>query len=730
MRLFPHIVAWVGLGLAGRLAAADAAEPERVTLQLKWLHQFQFAGYYAAEAKGFYREAGLEVAMREAVPGEDPVERVLAGQADYGVGTSELVLLRAQGKPVVALAVIYQHSPLVLLARRLPGVGDVHGLADKPLMIEPQSAELFAYFRNEGIDPKKLKIEHHTFRVEDLLAGRVAAMSAYATDEPFQLRQAGAEYLVLTPRSGGIDFYGDNLFTTEREVRAHPERVRKFRAASLRGWAYALEHREELVDLILRRYGNRKSRAHLLFEAEQTAQLMHPGLIEPGYMNAGRWRHIAETYAEFGMVPRGFSPAAMIYEAEPRPDLRWLYWSLGGVTVLAVAGFGWALPLRRLNRRLARSERELRALAENAPFPVAITDLETGRVTFGNRRALELFGVDPQELLGMHAASFYRRPEDRERLIAALRDADAVTGQEMELRTKDERPIWVLMSAGRAEFEGRAAVVVAFHDMTQRRASEAELLRAKVAAETADAAKGRYLAVLSHEVRTPLQGMLGLIRLLRPEPLSADGREHLAICEKSGEALLKLVTDLLDFAQFDAGRVALERQTLAPGEFLRELCALFRPAAEAKAVALRYEVRPEVPALLVTDASRLRQILSNLLANALKFTAAGSVSVVAERVGAGTGGPGDRCRVRIHVSDTGAGIAPERLPSLFEPQPPGENGGRRGGSSGLGLSISRRLAQPLGGSLGAQSAPGAGSTFTVEIEAEIGAAPGGAAPAG
>jgi len=724
VRFFPHIVAWVGLGLAGRLAAADAPEPERVTLQLKWLHQFQFAGYYAADAKGFYREAGLEVAMREAVPGQDPVERVLAGEADYGVGTSELVLLRAQGKPVVALAVIYQHSPLVLLARRLPGVGDVHGLADKPLMIEPQSAELFAYFRNEGVDPKKLRIEHHTFRVEDLLAGRVAAMSAYATDEPFQLRQAGVEYLVLTPRSGGIDFYGDNLFTTEREVRAHPERVRKFRAASLRGWAYALEHREETVDLILRRYGNRKSREHLLFEAEQTAQLMHPGLIEPGYMNAGRWRHIAETYAEFGMVPRGFSPAAMLYETDPLPDLRWLRWTLVGVTVLAVAGFGWALPLLRLNRRLARSEREFRALAEHAPFPVAITDLETGRVIFGNRRALDLFGVDAAELVGMHASSFYRRPEDREQLVAALRDADAVTCLEMELRPKDGRPLWVMMSAGRAEFGGRQGLVVAFHDMTQRRAHEAEVRRAKEAAETADAAKGRYLAVLSHEVRTPLQGMLGLIRRLRPEPLSADGRDYLATCERSGEALLKLVTDLLDFAQFDAGRVALERQAVAPADFLRELCALFRPAAEAKAVALRYEVRPEVPALLVTDAIRLRQILSNLLANALKFTAAGSVSVLAERVGPAGGAAGARCRVRIHVSDTGAGIAPERVPSLFEPQAPGGFVARPGGGSGLGLSISRRLAQLLGGTLGVQSAPGAGSTFTLEIEAEIGG-PGG-----
>src|SRR5262249_7031250 len=130
-------------------------------------------------------------------------------------GTSELLLLRSKGEPVVVLAAIFQHSPLVLLARKTDRIGDLQALHDQPVMIEPLSAELFAYFRNEGIDPAKLHIVPHSFDVNDLISGRVAAMSGYSTDEPFTLRQAGVDFLTFSPRAGGIDFYGDNLFTTE-----------------------------------------------------------------------------------------------------------------------------------------------------------------------------------------------------------------------------------------------------------------------------------------------------------------------------------------------------------------------------------------------------------------------------------------------------------------------------------------------------------------------------------
>jgi signal transduction histidine kinase len=596
---------FVGLILAANATAVAAADLERVTLQLKWKHQFQFAGYYAAIAQGYYRAAGLEVVLREAEPGHDPADAVLNGTADFGVGTSELVLLRAAGKPVVALAAIFQHSPLVLLARHAPGVDDLQGLHNKPLMIEPQSAELFAYFKYEGIDPKTLRVVHHTQRVDELLEGRVEAMSAYSTDEPFLLKEKGDAFFVLSPRAGGIDFYGDNLFTTESQIRARPERVRAFRQASLRGWDYALAHPEEMVDLILRDYSQRKSRAHLLFEAERTSLLMHPGLIEVGHMNPGRWRHMADTYAEFDMLPRGFSLAGFLYDPDPKPDYTWLYWTLAVLAAITLAALGWIGPLIRLNRQL------------------------------------------------------------------------------------------------------RVA----------KQAAEA----AQISAERANEAKSRYLAFLAHEIRTPLNGLASVVQLLKLDPHARERADTIGVIDQSAKTMLGLLDNVLDYSRIEAGHVEIEPQPLVLGEFLRGLVELYQAPARAKQVGLRLEAAADLPPAILTDALRLRQILANLLANAVKFTANGEVVLTVTSTPAPpTPGLGrSRHLLRFVVADTGVGIAADKLPRLFQPFAQADASvARRFGGSGLGLSISRRLAELLEGTISAESVVGRGSTFTLTLTVE------------
>ena len=714
-------VLWVGaaVSLGAAEKASSEGELDRVTLQLKWRHQFQFAGYYAAIEQGYYREAGLDVVLREAEPGKDPVEAVLRGEAEFGVGTSELVLLRAKGEPVVVLAAVFQHSPLVLLTLGGGAEVDLQAVHDRPMMVEPQSAELFAYFKNEGIDPARLKVVHHTFSVEDLLRGKVGAMTGYLSDEPYLLQQAGVPFSVFSPRAGGIDFYGDNLFTTEAELRKNEARVKAFRAASLRGWDYALAHPAEIVELIVTRYQSVKSREHLLFEAERTIQLMHPGLIEVGHMNPGRWRHIADTYADFGMVPKGFGVGAMIYDADPKPDLRIWYWALGITGALTVAALGWVAPLVKLNRRLRRGERQYRELADNVPFPVVISDLESGRIVFANRLAAEMFGERPDTLFNRAAVGFYVRPEDRSRLLADLREGLALPPREICLRDRRGREIWTLLSAGRVEFDGHAGVAVAFHDITARRALEEELRQAKDCAESANLERNRYLAVMSHEIRTPMNGIRGLAEMMLEEnrSLDDDQRENLRMMHTAADSLMKLVNELLDWSQLESGAVAIEATQVLLADFLRPLVGLFRPATEARGVELRLEIAPEVPPIIVTDPLRLRQILSNLLSNAAKFTAQGSVTL-AVRAGvtdADTRAAG-KVRIQFSVTDTGPGIPAAVQPKLFAPFVQADASvARRYGGSGLGLSISQGLARLLGGAITLESEEGRGSVFTVDI---------------
>lgn len=353
-------------------AQAPQRDLEQVALQLKWKHQFQFAGYYAAIEKGYYREAGFDVTLVEPSGSDDPVDVVLAGKAQFGIGASELALHRARGRAIVVLATILQHSPLVLIAA---GGGDktIHDLDGKRLMMVPYELELAAYLAREGLPGERFRMLPHTFSPEDLIAGKVDALSGYATDEPWVLRNAGFAYSSFSPRAAGIDFYGDSLFTTGARVRAHPQRVTAFVDASLRGWQYAMAHAEEIADLIRARYSKRKPREHLLFEAAEMRRLMQPELIEIGHMNPGRWAHIAGVYADLGMLPRSHSLDGFLFDrnwpvgADLSSAYRWLFAAvLASLAVAALAA--WQTRANRRLRREARAredaERQLRETNE------------------------------------------------------------------------------------------------------------------------------------------------------------------------------------------------------------------------------------------------------------------------------------------------------------------------------------------------------------------------------
>ncbi|MFA6291679.1 MAG: PAS domain S-box protein [Victivallales bacterium] len=462
--------------LCSLTAFADSGEGkqlDRVTLQLKWSHAFQFAGYYAAKENGYYRDAGLDVDIVEATPGVDPVKEVLEGRANFGVGTSSLLLQRNEGKPLVALAVIFQHSPYVLLVRQDKAILSVHDLVGKRLMIEPQAEEILAYLHCEGVPRDRIAFIEHSFDYRDLVRGNVDAISGYVTNQPYYLDRIKFPYQSYSPRSAGIDFYGDNLFTSEMEMDRHPARVKAFREASLRGWRYAMNHHEEIADLILSKYSQRNGRDYLLFEAQQMISLVHPELIEIGYMNPGRWRHIAENYADLGMMPRNFSIKGFLYNPNPKYDLTWLRISLASALILIIIVSLVAWRFARLSMALRESEETLRTLMDTTTSGIYV--LRGNRLLKVNYAVLKITGYSQDELLAMDPLEL-AHPDYREmfaqRRLARERGEEVPLSLEYKLVTKNGDERWLYLTSGKITYGGQPAILGTVFDITERKRAE------------------------------------------------------------------------------------------------------------------------------------------------------------------------------------------------------------------------------------------------------------------
>jgi ABC-type nitrate/sulfonate/bicarbonate transport system substrate-binding protein len=264
--------------------AAPAGQEDIVDLQLRWHHQFQFAGYYAAVEKGFYKEEGLQVRLHAGDPEHQPVSEVLSGRAQYAEGNSEVLYQRLQGQPLVALAVIFQHSPSVLLTLKSSEISSVHDLIGKNVMLanSDEDADFLTMLLNEGISFSQLNIIPSSYQLDDLISGKVAAFNSYTTNEPYFLKLQNIAYNIIDPGSYRVDFYSDILFTSEAELRDHPKRVEALRRATLKGWRYAMDNPEEIIDLLITKYQVDKTRDHLRFEAAEMRKLIFPDLIEIG----------------------------------------------------------------------------------------------------------------------------------------------------------------------------------------------------------------------------------------------------------------------------------------------------------------------------------------------------------------------------------------------------------------------------------------------------------------
>ncbi len=373
--------------------------------------------------------------------------------------------------------------------------------------------------------------------------------------------------------------------------------------------------------------------------------------------------------------------------------------------------------LRERERRA--SEEKFRVLFEHSSDAHMIFD-ETGIIDCNNAAVAMLRCRDKQEVLSLHPAQLSPelQPDGRRSMEKCI---------EMDARARAQghhRFDWVHRNLDGEDFpvevtltpvtlSSRPALLVVWHDLTERKRTEDDLRRAKEAAETAARAKADFLATMSHELRTPMNGVIGMTALLLNTPLSDQQRGYAHTVRLCSESLLALINDILDFSRLEAGKIELERVAFSPRALVADTLAVVSASAEAKGIRLSGQVRLDVPQQLVGDPARLRQILLNLIANAVKFTHQGEVVVTAESAGLDAAG---RVLLRLLVRDTGIGIPPEAQGRLFQAFSQVDSSTtRKYGGTGLGLAICRRLSLAMGGSIEVTSQVGQGSRFTLTL---------------
>ena len=400
------------------------------------------------------------------------------------------------------------------------------------------------------------------------------------------------------------------------------------------------------------------------------------------------------------------------------------HWVLTGKTLLQpeareeshISGFTIDITQRRWTEaKLAYQQEFIRRVIDTDPNPIFVRDAN-GRLLLANRTFAELFGTTVDHLLLNYPTNDLVDPDrsvhDRQEDQQVLQTGEPLLVEQTITKRDGSRRLFLTTKSPLHMSDGSVNVLGVSVDVTEERAAKDKLQQAKEWAESATHAKSEFLAMMSHEIRTPMNGVIGMTSLLQDTHLDPEQRDYVDTIRSSGEALLTIVNDILDFSKIESGHVTLENQPFSLRETIEAVHDLLGARPDSRDLALCYEIGPDVPGVIVSDPVRVRQVLTNLIGNALKFTNQGGVLTTVSIRPDEQSQKGDDLCLLIAVKDTGIGISPAKLPSLFTPFVQVDPSSiQQFEGTGLGLAISKRLIELMGGKIWVESAEQVGSVF-------------------
>jgi len=398
------------------------------------------------------------------------------------------------------------------------------------------------------------------------------------------------------------------------------------------------------------------------------------------------------------------------------PAIEFMITPLGITLALFIFAFAVAnrIGVERMERHALQSERSrLTGILDASPVAVLVIRDRDGHIAFANQHALAQFEGNTNSLKPGAMESLFGSPKEQHQLFEQVRQQGEIRDYELTMRGADARPFHGLLSMRPIQLDGEPHLIAWVYDISRRKEVEEQLLIAKQASDRANRAKSDFLAMISHEIRTPMNGILGMVQLLLRSSLSTRQRQQVETLHKSGRTLLTLLNDLLDFSRIEAGKLPLHLAPFSPREVVDKVVALEKQQAQEKGLSLNVKLDPRLPTALLGDSNRIRQVLMNLVNNALKFTDSGEVTVCMESTQVEAG----RHRLSASVWDTGPGIPESFHKELFETftRAPVQDAQQHQGS-GLGLAICKRLIDAMGGTLTFKSTAGKGSRFNFTLE--------------
>lgn len=717
----------------------DNKNLKRVTIKLHWQHQFQFAGIYAAKEKGFYRQAGLDVHILTGYT--HPYDEVENGNVDFGISGTGIVMEYMKGRPFVALGATFQTSPYVWLVKADSGIYSAADFVGRTINRQSEADDLTAIFLQQRIDTSKIHfVSTRKNYLNDLISGRIDGITAYISNEPFYMQEQDEPYRVISPHDYGINFYSDILFTTQHYINDNPDVVDAFRNATYRGWTYTAEHTGEIIDLVLEKYNpQQKTPAHVHYEAEQLLKLSLYPTVEFGHTTLSRWKQIADVYESLGVNNKQRDLDEFIY-TEPDNEVlmfKWLVMILGSLSLVIIIFYllkhhhnrilteeiqaktesiKQELENRYALEATAKQESlKLQTLLDNTIDSVITIDGNGVIVSF-NKASGQLYGYDADEIIGQNITALmpasYRDMHKLGMSRFLSTDESRIIGKPVELEAlhKSGSIFPIELTISHFKWDEKHFFTGIARDISKQKAEQKALIQAKLEAEQANKAKSEFLSAMSHELRTPLNGILGFSQLLLTDnepPPSEHQRHQINQIIESGEHLLNLINDVLELSKIESGNIQLSTEHI-PIKHIFDACL---PMLET--LAKKYDVDITLPeqndTVVVADLTKLKQVFINLVTNAIKYNKAGGQVIIATRLV-----PQNGC-LKMTITDTGYGIPVSKQAHVFKAfERLGQEYANIEGS-GVGLSISKRLIEAMGGKIDFASTEGQGSSFWIEL---------------